>query len=359
MAFVVSAKPAPGSEMTLHSVVIKCLNGAATLPETLSSLAAQQYPPDWEVVLADNGSTDGTQAIFADWAARHPGIRARLVDASARRGRADCLNIGIRAAAGNRLVFVDADDTVEPGWLAAMARALDAHELVAARLDTRRLNPDWTATLRPAEQDCDLPRMPHAPYCGHAGGATLGFHRHVFDALDGFDPALPSLEDEDFCVRAHLAGFVLRLVPDAVYNYRFRSEPAALYRQARDYAHARALIRRRYGALQPRLAPEPWLALVLQLAMLTLARTRQILFARGTTEEERGRASRKLGKAWGDLTGALAYGVAPPPRARQPLAGVRRRMRKTLRPILKAIGAAARLLHRMLRSLLRRARVGL
>jgi glycosyltransferase involved in cell wall biosynthesis len=343
--------------MPVHSVVIKCLNGVATLPETLASLAAQRGTPSWEVVLADNGSTDGTLDVFRDWAARHPDIPARIVDASAVRGRAHCVNAGIRAASGERLVFVDADDTVEPGWLAAMARALDEHDFVAARLDTRRLNADWVAEMRPAEQDDDLPLMPHAPFCAHAGGATLGFHRHVFDALDGFDPALPSLEDEDFCVRAHLAGYELRLVRDAVYDYRFRSEPAAVYRQARDYAHARALIRRRYAEPTPLLAPGPWLGLLLQLVLLNLARAKHGVTRRRHPLEQRARFSRTLGKAVGDLTGALAYGIAPPERAKDPVALVARRTKRALRPLRRAVRPARRTARRVLRAPLRWIRI--
>lgn len=345
--------------MALYSVVIKCLDGAATLPETLASLAAQVAAPEWELVLADNGSTDGTQVIFADWAARHPHIAARLVDTSARRGRAHCLNAGIRAAEGERLLFVDADDTVEPGWLTAMAQALEGHDFVAARLDTRSLNAEWVSEMRPAEQDHDLPRMPHAPYCTHAGGATLGFHRHVFEALGGFDPELPALEDEDFCVRAHLAGFDLRLVPDAVYNYRFRSEPDAIYRQARDYTRARALIRRRYADPVPRFAPGPWSALLLQLLLLNLARLKQALVGRRRPVVPRARFARTLGKAVGDLQGALAYGVAPPPRGKDPIAILARRARVGIRPFRRLLRSGLRLARRVLRAPLRRARLRL
>jgi peptidoglycan/xylan/chitin deacetylase (PgdA/CDA1 family)/glycosyltransferase involved in cell wall biosynthesis len=339
--------------------MIKCLDGAATLPETLASLAMQVDAPEWELVLADNGSTDGTQAVFTDWAARHPHIAARLVDTSAQRGRAHCVNAGIRAAKGERLLFVDADDTVEPGWLAAMARALEGHDFVAARLDTRSLNADWVSEMRPAEQDHDLPRMPHGPYCTHAGGATLGFHRHVFEVLGGFDPELPALEDEDFCVRAHLAGFDLRLVPDAVYNYRFRSEPEAIYRQARDYTRARALIRRRYADPVPRFAPRPWADLLLQLLLLNLARLKQILVGRHRPVVQRARFARTLGKAVGDLQGALAYGVAPAPRGKDPVTILMRRVRIGVRPLRRLMRSGLRLARRTVRAPLRRGRLKL
>jgi len=345
--------------VTLHSVVIKCLNGATTLPETLASLAAQVDAPAWELVLADNGSTDGTQGLFLDWAAHHPGMTARLVDTSARRGRAHCVNAGIRAAAGDRLLFVDADDTVEPGWLAGMARALDRHDFVASRLDTRRLNAAWVSELRKTDQHHDLPRLLHAPFCVHAGGATLGFHRHVFDALGGFDPTLQALEDDDFCVRAHLAGFDLHLVADAVYNYRFRCEPREIYRQAREYAHARASIRQRYGDPTPRFAPRPWFSLLLQLLLLNIAYARQVVTGRRRPLALQARFAHRFGKAMGDLSGALASGIAPPPRSKDPVAVLARRARMLTRPLRRSLRSGLRIARRIARVPLRRMRLGL
>ena len=55
--------------MTEASVIIACLNGAATLGETLDSLTAQRWDRPWEIVFADNGSTDASVAIFEEHAA--------------------------------------------------------------------------------------------------------------------------------------------------------------------------------------------------------------------------------------------------------------------------------------------------
>ena len=115
-----------------------------------------------------------------------------------------------------------------PGWLAAMGTALDRHAFVAARMDIRALNPDWTLAQRRLAQERELGTLPHAPHCHLGAGATLGFRRTVFDAVEGFDPAFPCLEDVDFCVRAYLAGFTLQFVPDAVVNYRFRHDLAGI-----------------------------------------------------------------------------------------------------------------------------------
>ena len=92
------------------SVIVACLNGQETLAEALESLTAQAWDGAFEILLADNGSTDASAAIFAEHARRHPHLRMRRVDASAERGKAAALNAGLAAAEGRAFLFVDCDD---------------------------------------------------------------------------------------------------------------------------------------------------------------------------------------------------------------------------------------------------------
>jgi len=293
------------------SVIIACFNGATTLPETLDSLVTQRWSRPWEIVLIDNGSTDASVQVFEDYARRHPDVRMRVVDAGQRPGKAYALNVGIPAAHGRALLVVDADDTVAPGWLAAMGAALDRHAFVAARMDIRALNPDWTLAQRQQAQVYGLGRLPHAPDCPQAAGATQGFRREVFDTLGGFDTSFTCLDDIDFCVRAHLAGFTLQFVPEAVVNYRFRADLAGIYRQSYAYSYDRALLRRRY-APESVLAPGPWLGLGRQIARLQLRRLAWALRRQPPRLSDQACLQRNLGNAMGQLSGALAFRVAPP-----------------------------------------------
>ncbi len=299
--------------MTKISVVMKCLDGAETIAEALQSLAEQRAPFAWEVILADNGSTDGTREIFADWARQHPQIPARLVDASAHRGKSNALNIGIRAAASDHLVFLDADDTLAPGYLVAMEAALASEDFVASRLDIWGLNPGWMSKIRKNRQIEGLSVLSHAPHCTHAGGATLGFHRRVFEAVGGFDPRMTCLEDTDFCIRAHQAGFRLTSVPEAVYRYRYRSTPRAIQAQAAEYAEARALLRQRYADPVPFLTPGRWLRLFGGLAGLGASSAKHKLLRRTRSPEAEAAHRRRLGRATGDLRASLRLRVAPAP----------------------------------------------
>jgi GT2 family glycosyltransferase len=297
-----------GSGIVKVSVVIACLNEEETLNEALESLMAQQANFDWEIVFADNGSTDRSREIFAAAAARAPHIPMRLVDVSHKRGKPHALNAGIEAAAGERLLFLDADDAVAPGWLRAMDAALDREPFVAARLDTRRLNTPETRAARaiPEVVQTRLHRLDHAPFCAYAGGATLGFHRSVFDRVGPFDPRFRALEDNDFCIRAHLAGYRLVLVEDAFYHYRLRSDSGRTFRQGQAYARHEMLLRKLYDHTATIWNPLGWITGAG--AVLRFGALRALGFGKGEGFDFR------YGRALGALQGGLAYGVAPPRR---------------------------------------------
>ena len=108
--------------------------------------------------------------------ARHPGIRCGGSTPPPSAARSRRSTPASRRRAAGRFLFCDGDDTVPPGWLAAMARALAGHDFVATRMDTERSTTDWVRIYRsgrPARSR--LRRLTHAPYCRLAGGAEMGF----------------------------------------------------------------------------------------------------------------------------------------------------------------------------------------
>ena len=98
--------------------------------------------------MADNGSSDSGPDLAREWSARDP--RIRLVDASGRPGPAAARNIGVKAARGDLLAFCDADDVVQPGWLAGLVTALGRAEVVAGVFDSGSLNGRPPSPPRPA-----------------------------------------------------------------------------------------------------------------------------------------------------------------------------------------------------------------
>ena len=221
-------------------MIIPVRNGAAELGQQLEALASQEFDRTWEVVVVDNGSTDSSAQLALSYATRLP---ARVVVAE-RPGRSHALNRGVDEARGLNLVFLDADDAVAPGYLAAMARALDNHPIVAARHDNVTLNPMWAQKSRPSAQESGVGNP--FGFLQSAAGCSLGVQKDVMGRVGPFDPTMRFCEDIDFCWRASRAGYDITFVPDALLRYRYRSTLRGMFRQANGYGTSGPLLYKRY-----------------------------------------------------------------------------------------------------------------
>jgi|tagenome__1003787_1003787.scaffolds.fasta_scaffold20841318_2 glycosyltransferase involved in cell wall biosynthesis len=108
------------------NVIVPAFDAAAYLDETIASVVSQSLH-DWELTVVDNGSTDGTGAIADEWSRRDP--RVSVLRLPANRGAAGGRNAGFAAAARatDHVLFLDADDCLEPTALETMACCLDGH----------------------------------------------------------------------------------------------------------------------------------------------------------------------------------------------------------------------------------------
>ncbi len=244
------------------SIIIPCYNAATTLGEQLAALANQTWEQPWEVIVADNGSHDDSRRVAADFLMRMPHLR--IVDAGARRGGAFARNEGARHARGTALAFVDADDVVAPGWVAAIGQALDRHPFVASRFDIERLNQhSWLSRTRRNPQADGLQRVSYPPYLPHAGGSGLAIERKLHEQVGGFDETLPRLMDTDYCFRVQLQCQVpLTFVPEALVYVRYRDTLRGMLRQTRERAIANVALARRYSEQQDKrnTSLSPWLS---------------------------------------------------------------------------------------------------
>ncbi|MEP6984794.1 MAG: glycosyltransferase family 2 protein, partial [Chloroflexota bacterium] len=101
-------------------VIIPNWNGGKFLPTCLDALNRQTYP-NLEVIVADNASTDGSQALIASQYSQ-----VKLVQLPENRGFTGACNAGIRAAAGDYIALLNNDTEVDSGWAAAVVDALNA-----------------------------------------------------------------------------------------------------------------------------------------------------------------------------------------------------------------------------------------
>lgn len=226
------------------SVVIACRDAADSIGEQLAALTRQRPGRTWEVLVCDNGSSDGTLEVVRRFRDRLP---LRVLDASHLPGAGHARNVGVHAAHGRWVAFCDADDVVSDDWLARMCDALERHRFVAGRLDGRMLNRPSVLRTRTVEQQEGLQRTPGylAP---HAGSCNLGIERALFVEVGGFDETLRVLEDTDLCWRVQREGVELAFADDVLVHLRLRASTPGRWRQGLAYGRGFAELASRYPA---------------------------------------------------------------------------------------------------------------
>jgi hypothetical protein len=227
------------------SVVIPCYNAARWLPMQLESLSKQDYSGSWEVILADNGSTDASVMVARAFADRFSSFK--VIDASAIRGSSFAYNTGAAMARGRVVAFCDADDVVGSGWLAAMATALKTHPIVAGPFEIGELNEPWATRGRKMPQQDGLQGLDSPPFIPHAGSGNLGFNREAWVGSGGFAVDMPVFGDTDLCWRVFQRGYNIYFEPGAVVHIRLRTTLWQMWRQAYSYGCALAELHTRHG----------------------------------------------------------------------------------------------------------------
>ncbi|GAA5108145.1 glycosyltransferase family A protein [Alloalcanivorax gelatiniphagus] len=212
------------------SVVIPAYNAARVIGDQLQALRDQRGAPPFEVVIADNGSTDDLRGAVAR--CRDDGFSPEIVDASRNRGVSVARNVGIGAATTDRVLVCDADDVVSPGWVRAMAEGLDAGPLVSGPVETSRLSGGSAGWVPIETRTSDLFEVWGLRY---GIGCNLGLRREVWEAVGGFDETFPAgAEEIDFAWRAADLGHHFTYVPDGLIHYRIRTDLRGVLRQQYD-----------------------------------------------------------------------------------------------------------------------------
>ncbi len=214
-----------GREPQLVSVVIPALNAAKCLAGQLAALSLQDYTGRWEVLVADNGSSDLTVTVAEGWADRLPELRT--VDASEERGAAFARNAGASAARGDLLAFCDADDIVATVWLSNLTSAAASSDIVCGGFSVDN-----------APRHCGF--LPHAPT------GSMAVWRNVFEDVGGFNIDYQRAEDVEFSWRTQLSGYRLGFAADARIQRGRRTTLGGSIRQAYDYGIWDAVLIRDY-----------------------------------------------------------------------------------------------------------------
>ena len=188
------------------SVIVPCHNGARFLADAIDSILAQTYPA-LEILVIDDGSTDGTEAIATQYAAPVRYIRQTCQGVSAAR------NTGIQASRGNYLVFLDHDDRLLPHALAVGVDCLiknpgcgfayGRHQSIDPDGNLVGAATDAGQTLEEAKLKVSVANDYALMLSGEfpVPPARIMFRRSVFEQVGGFDLALTNSQDYDLCLR--------------------------------------------------------------------------------------------------------------------------------------------------------------
>jgi glycosyltransferase involved in cell wall biosynthesis len=201
----------------LISAVVPVYNGAEFLSDAIRSILKQEYEP-LEIIIVDDGSTDGTAGLVAGF---HPRLQYHYQD---NQGPATARNTGVTASRGEILAFLDADDLWPGDKLQTQIRHLRARpdlEVVVGH----------TRCFGPGGPDTCPPGMANPVVLTAQLGSAL-FRRSAFAKVGLFDEALRFSEDHDWFLRARESALpMLALAETTLYHRRHGNnmtrEPAA------------------------------------------------------------------------------------------------------------------------------------
>ena len=222
-------------------VIIPARNEEQRLAAQLEALLAEQWEGEWEIIVVDNGSTDGTVSLVERYAADHS--RLRVISATEKADQSYAANSAVKATTAEAVLFCDADDIVAPGWLAAMAAGLAEHDVVTGPNELDRLNPPWLANSR--GRSIEAPIGTFAGIFPLVRGNNYGVRTSVWEKIGPLNDEFSEhgvLADVEFSLRCWLQGIEIVGLPGGVVHYRYREEARSLWRQGWNYGSHRPLI---------------------------------------------------------------------------------------------------------------------
>jgi|SRR5215204_1137705 len=217
----------PRKKNELFSIVVPTLNEGSMLSMTVENILEVTAYPAVEVLIVDDGSTDGSCDAYRDT------TKPVRVITTERLGIPRARNLGADEARGEFVLFIDAHCTVSPNWIDRFVAALAPRDVaIVGPTFTRLREPEprgcgnvWinhrleSAWLEPLESDRPY-EVPITP------GGCQAFRRRTFLRLGGFETGFSrwGYQDEEICLRAWLQGYRVVVDPEAVVAHHFRDK---------------------------------------------------------------------------------------------------------------------------------------
>lgn len=216
------------------SIIMRSFNEAWALRDTLPAVAGQDFR-DWELIVIDSGSSDGSQDLIR---AAQPAHFIQIEPHEYNPGRV--MNRGLRLARAERCIFLNADATPQhPEWLGRLSAPL-LEPKVAAVFGRQIPRTDCEAVYACDYDRCFGPERESARWDHFFSMVSSGLRKDVW-AQRGFDEALQLSEDAEYTLWCRQQGYQVRYVPDAVvmhsHNYTLPQAYKRAFGMARDIGY--------------------------------------------------------------------------------------------------------------------------
>ncbi len=209
------------------SFVVPVLNGRRTLSSALDGIVQQRDGRPFEIVVVDDGSTDGSRALLERWSSQGT---IRLVDGHGR-GAAAAINAGIREARHPIVCQIDQDVILQNGWLGSVLGALDDPDVAAAQghYVTRKGAGFWARAMgRDLEHRYSRIR---GRFVDHVCTGNTAYRARALHQVDLLDEELGYGYDNDLSYRLAARGHRLAFCRDAISVHRWREDFRGYVRQ--------------------------------------------------------------------------------------------------------------------------------
>jgi GT2 family glycosyltransferase len=225
------------------SVIVPVRDGESTIADCLDAILATDYPPDRrEILVVDNGSSDGTAGL----------IRSRPVSylREHKRGVSNARNRGIAESSGEILAFIDADCLAEPQWLTEIVRAFDDPEVGAVAGDLQHAPPTTAAERQAARLLGNWQRFAFTSNPSYPITANAAYRSDVIERIGGFDPHMIRAQDVELGLRFHQHSYLhLAYAEHATVRHRNRSTQRGFFRQQLGWAYGAGLVGAKFEAM--------------------------------------------------------------------------------------------------------------
>jgi glycosyltransferase involved in cell wall biosynthesis len=218
------------------SVIIPTWNGAGRIDRCLAALDNQNFDRSFEIIVVNDGSTDGTLDIVA----RYP--RARVIT-QPNAGPAAARNRGAREALGDIIVFTDDDCEPFPNWLCEMSKPFEDPQVAAAKGIYRTRQTGIIPRFVQIEYEDRYRRMGRLSSIDFIDTYSAAFRRERFLEMDGYDVVFPvaCAEDVELSYRMSARGWKMVFVPTAVVYHSHPRDFASYLKKKYKFAFWRVM----------------------------------------------------------------------------------------------------------------------